>query len=229
MPSKKADLSDGYIKIANQIVDRMMVVNLSAYETRVLMCIFRKTYGWNKKNDWIANSQIVSCTGIHKAHVSRTISKLLKRKIVTSTGNRVGINTNTSSWLPKRVTRRKLPKRVTPVTSTGNKKLPKRADTKDNKDTIQKTGSRFEKTMALLTDKHVESYMERYKVGSPFIRAVWEKMVRSRLSRNKPYKNWHLAFHNWITPELEKKNGRGDASYTEDDIKNMIGRVHGRT
>lgn len=153
----KANLEDGYARISNQIIDKLCSINLSSYENRVLMCVIRKTYGFNKKEDWIANSQIVKQTSIHKAHVSRAIKKLKDRQIVTQTGNLLKINTDTSSWLPNQVTKKKLPKeatplpnQVTPVTSIGYKKLPKEADTKDNKDTItkdtiQKTGDSLQK------------------------------------------------------------------------------------
>ena len=118
----KAQLENGYTRIANQILESLCTISLSPYEVRVLMCVVRKTYGFNKKEDWIANSQIVKLTNIHKAHVSRTVKSLKNRKIVTYTGNKIKINTDTPSWLPAEVT----------------KKLPVEADTKEKKETIQK-------------------------------------------------------------------------------------------
>ena len=131
-------LENGYIRIANEIVDALMKINISCYQMRVLLCIFRKTYGYNKKEDWISVSQIVTSTGIYKAHVSRAKSELLKRHLVTSNGNKITFQKDSSLWC-------ELPKEVT-VTSTGRKvtstgqKLPQEVDTKDN---IQKTITKY--------------------------------------------------------------------------------------
>src|SRR4051812_4004780 len=78
---------NGYTGIANEIVDALCKTNLSPHEGRIVWCVFRKTYGFNKKDDWISLSQLVEMTGMHKAHVSQAKRKLLDRKIVTQTGN----------------------------------------------------------------------------------------------------------------------------------------------
>jgi len=117
--SENPQRENGHVDIANELVEALSRINLSAYESRVLWCVFRKTYGWQKKEDWIALSQIVLMTGLHKAHASRAKAKLLARKLVTQTGNKIAFNKFYSQWkeLPKQVT-------VTPidnkVTQTGN-------------------------------------------------------------------------------------------------------------
>ena len=135
------DKQEGHTDISHGIIEALAQTYLSSYESQVIFAILRKTVGWHKNVDKIPNSQLVSATGIHKAHVSRTLSKLKSRRIVTQTGNKIGIQTDTTKWikqmLPKQVTTKLLPKQVTGVTQTGNKKLPKQADSKDNKDIIQ--------------------------------------------------------------------------------------------
>ena len=73
---------DGFIRIASEIVDALCKVNLSAYESRVLWFILRKTYGWQKKTDWISLSQFSKGTGLDKRHVHRTLKRLQEREIV---------------------------------------------------------------------------------------------------------------------------------------------------
>lgn len=119
-------LENGYTKISNELIEAFCTVNLSPYESRLLWCIIRKTYGYSKKQDWISQSQIQKITGIPKSHVSRAKKKLLNKNIVTQTGNLLSINKFYKTWkkLPKQVT--KLPKQVTKkVTQTGNSGLPK--------------------------------------------------------------------------------------------------------
>jgi len=74
--------------IADELLEAFAMINLSPYESRVLWCILRKTYGYNKKQDWISNSQMIKETGLLKGSVSKAKRKLLGRNIVTQTGNK---------------------------------------------------------------------------------------------------------------------------------------------
>lgn len=105
-------MDENFTKLANETVEALSRTNLSSYEWRFLMVLFRKTYGFQKKDDWIALSQIVEMSGMHKAHVSRSKKKLIERNIVTQTGNRIAFNKYHTQW-------RELPKQAT-VTQTGN-------------------------------------------------------------------------------------------------------------
>jgi len=133
-------IQDGYTRIANEIIEDLIKINLSSYQTRVLLFIFRKTYGYGKKEDWISVSQIVTNTGILKSHVSRAKSELLKRHLVTSNGNKISFQKDSSLWveLPKKVTITNTSNKVTStgqkVTNTGQE-LPVQGHTKE---TIQK-------------------------------------------------------------------------------------------
>lgn len=106
-------VENGYTKIANEIIEVLMTTNLSAYQGRVLWAIWRDTYGYHKKQDWISNSQLVEMTGLRKSHVSRTLGELVARNIVTRIGNKIAFNKDYQGW-------RELPKRVT-VTNSGNR------------------------------------------------------------------------------------------------------------
>jgi len=46
------------------------------------MAIIRKTYGWNKKKDWITGSQLSKLTGIRENHCYKTVENLLKKHIL---------------------------------------------------------------------------------------------------------------------------------------------------
>ena len=89
---------NGYIEIANEIAGALMKTHLSGYESRVLWAIFRKTYGWHKKEDWITNSQIAIMTKIAETHVSRTIKMLVQRKIVIKKGKKLSFQKHYDRW-----------------------------------------------------------------------------------------------------------------------------------
>jgi phage replication O-like protein O len=106
-----------------------MKTNLSAYQSRILWAIFRRTYGFHKKEDWLSNSQLAELTGLWKQHIHRAIKELKDRNIVTKRGYFLGFNKDYQGWreLPKGVTshesnRKGLqlePKGVTKVTKRG--------------------------------------------------------------------------------------------------------------
>jgi len=138
---------DGHVDIANEIVEALAKIYLSSYESQVLWAIFRKTYGWHKKEDWITNTQISDMTGIAESHISRTIKKLIQRKIIIKVDKKIAFQKDYDQWekLPKQVTPKKLPiqdkklpKQVIKVTQTGIKKLPKQVYTKEKKETTTK-------------------------------------------------------------------------------------------
>lgn len=143
MNNKTPQLEDGFTRIANDILDGLSKTNLSSYQSRIVYAIFRKTYGWHKKEDFISISQLVEMTGLHKAHASRAKKELIERNIVTNRGNKIGFQKNASLWLklPIGVTTHsavKVTNRGNRVTNRGNKKLPIGADTKEKKETITK-------------------------------------------------------------------------------------------
>lgn len=98
----QADLDNGYTRIANDILEVMSLHDLSGREFRVLIAIIRRTYGFQKKVDWIALSQFVEITGIAKENVSRILSGLHKKKIIVKEGDgytkKIGINSNLKEW-----------------------------------------------------------------------------------------------------------------------------------
>lgn len=83
----RPQVEDGHIKIACELGEALARVNLSAYESRVLWCIFRKTYGWNKKSDRISYSQFEEVTHIDRRNIGRTIKILLVRQMITCQGD----------------------------------------------------------------------------------------------------------------------------------------------
>jgi len=89
---------NGYIPIANEIAEILMRTQLTGYQNRILWAIWRKTYGFNKKEDWISNSQLVSLTGILKANICRTIVELKNKKIVIKNDNKISFNKDYETW-----------------------------------------------------------------------------------------------------------------------------------
>lgn len=124
-------LENGFTRIANEILENLARVQMSGSEWQFVMCLFRKTYGFNKTEDWLTGSQIVKITGLKKERVSEAKKRLLERGIVTENRNKISFQKDHERWVELR-------KSVTVVTEKRNKVLRKSVNTIDNKETITK-------------------------------------------------------------------------------------------
>ncbi|EMF8385218.1 replication protein [Klebsiella variicola] len=146
-----ADLDDGFTRIANELLEAVMRAGLSQHQLLVFMAVMRKTYGFNKKSDWVSNEQLSELTGILPHKCSAAKSVLVKRGILTQTGRVIGINKTVSEWssLPVKCTEKKPYLKKVTLPESGKKSLPESGNayypnqvntkdkhTKDNKDNI---------------------------------------------------------------------------------------------
>ena len=129
---------NGFTAIANEIMDTFCKFRIPGELRLVVDCILRKTYGWQKKEDWIPHSQIIEMTQLKKGNVSRSLSKLITHKLVIKTDNKLRFNKNYDEWLSFKITRKKVIKKETKVIKTDNKKLSELMVSKESKETIQK-------------------------------------------------------------------------------------------
>ncbi|EME1742093.1 replication protein [Cronobacter sakazakii] len=93
-----AELEDGYTRIANDLLEAVMLAGLTQHQLLVFMAVMRKTYGFNKKVDWISNEQLSQLTGMLPHKCSAAKSTLVKRKILSQSGRQVGINKAIGEW-----------------------------------------------------------------------------------------------------------------------------------
>lgn len=76
-----------FTRIHNRILEELAKRKLSGYETRIILTLWRKTYGWRKKKDYISFKQFKEMTNLPKSEVSRTLSRLKKRNLVVENHN----------------------------------------------------------------------------------------------------------------------------------------------
>lgn len=142
---------NGFTAIANEIMEKLYSIPLSGSEYRILFCIIRKTYGWNKKVDKISLSQLVTETKLSRKGVCESINKLVTKRLLFRDRkwiNEYAFNKNYEQWV---VTERlmgsygkvikdsyqKVNKVVTEMEHT------KDISTKDNKETNTKEEEKF--------------------------------------------------------------------------------------
>jgi len=87
MDKASPQLENGYIKIANEIIDALVGYRLAGEQMQCLLFVLRKTYGFNKKSDAISIVQFCQTTGMKRENVYRAISSLVAKKILKCSNN----------------------------------------------------------------------------------------------------------------------------------------------
>ncbi|WP_387468271.1 replication protein, partial [Photorhabdus sp. RM323S] len=95
---KVADVEDGYTRIANELLESIASSDLTARQLKVILAVIRKTYGFCKKSDRIADSQIAEITGLSRQNVNKAKNELISMRLLFVDGNKIGINKLISCW-----------------------------------------------------------------------------------------------------------------------------------
>ena len=133
----KADIEQGYTRLANQLIESMAQADLSGRQFRVLLVIIRKTYGFHKKTDHITASQIAETMNYSGAttHINGDIRTLEGRNIILKDGRKIGPNPATNDWKMEKESDRKRSEKVTENGQPGTSNLTKNG----HNDTIKVT------------------------------------------------------------------------------------------
>lgn len=94
---------NGYTAIANELIEAFMRLNLSQHSWRILFCVIRYSYGWNKKSASLTCTQISRLTGIDVRLVPRTLRNLLGKNVIVREKNSFKLQKDYSRWLSSAV------------------------------------------------------------------------------------------------------------------------------
>lgn len=96
----KRELPDNrYIIIPNEFIEAIYKQYLRPNESKVLWFLIRKTWGWQKRADFISLRQFSKELDISKDIACRALSRLKRRRIVDQLGNKTyAIQTDISLW-----------------------------------------------------------------------------------------------------------------------------------
>ncbi|HDR2874362.1 TPA: replication protein [Enterobacter roggenkampii] len=225
-----ADTEDGFMRVANELTDSLLMADLTARQLKVMLAIMRKTYGFNKPMDRLTNTQIAAMTGIHHTHICAAKRQLIERKFLIADGVRIGVNKVVSEWISQdSLTLAKTANKTLAKSANGYK--PTQLNTKDN---IQKTintntplppkGGCDEvskpekrKTVRINYNEYLEAYNEI--VGDRLPHAVeanaerqrkLKKLINSLATKNiDGYRAYVKAFMNAARPFHFGDNDRG--------------------
>ncbi|MBM7623657.1 replication protein [Sporohalobacter salinus] len=99
-----ANIEDGYTKISNLILESLAMAKLTGVQKGLCMFLFRRTYGWGKKEDEISLKEFAQATNSSKSYVSKQLKKLVNKQVIFRTSHEAGktssytFNTRVEQW-----------------------------------------------------------------------------------------------------------------------------------
>ena len=81
-PRGKPELDDGYTKIANELLEQFVKLNLSSTQWKILMLIVRETYGYHRTAKALAISYIAKAIGASEFRTGKAVKDLIRKKIL---------------------------------------------------------------------------------------------------------------------------------------------------
>ncbi|MCE0845930.1 replication protein [Buttiauxella sp. A2-C1_F] len=94
-----ADLDDGFIMIAMRLYEELIGANLTRNQAKVAHAVCRKTYGFKKKMDRIADSQLAEIARISRSKANIAKNELISMKVLISEAGTIGPNKNIDEWV----------------------------------------------------------------------------------------------------------------------------------
>jgi len=133
---------NGYVKLANEILENIARFPLNGTQHRIVDVIWRYTYGFNRKDHELSEGFISKATNIHRKQVQRELNELISCKMVLiakeatfNTSRKLRFNKDYEQW----VVTKKLPGNEKEVTA---KKLPdNQIDTHTGSESVTSPGS----------------------------------------------------------------------------------------
>jgi phage replication O-like protein O len=95
----------GYTKIAHEILEITMKLKLSPTQFKIIMAVWRYTYGFNRKDHEMSLTFLADAIGAHKQGVKKDLDKLIEMRIIVVTkestfskSRRIAFNKNYDTW-----------------------------------------------------------------------------------------------------------------------------------
>ena len=205
----RPQLEDGHTQIANEILEHLAKFYLSPNQWQVVIFIIRKTYGYKKKVDYIANSQIIEGTGLSKYVISRVLRILEERNIINRSKKLIGFQKDWEQWrLPEQTTIKKvisIDNFEAKVTRTdNNEKLPEQT-TELPEQTTKVARSRVTQKKKETIQKKL--YKRNIEIPDWIDRELWDGFLEVRKQQKAAPTKYALSL---IIKDLEKFKAAGD-------------------
>lgn len=231
-------LSNGYTKIANELLEAICRLNISGNEMRILLYIIRRTYGFNRTYSEIPLSEISTALGMRKNHISEVLKKLSAKRIIElhpSEGTKpqtISIVKNYDEWtvencvvLPFLKTGTVPKNRNSTVPKIGNPTVPENRNStvpeignptykekKENiKERVKERTPRGDYGNVFLSDDEINKLNQDY--GADNIRTYIQKVDNYVQSKGRPYSDYAATLRSWLDKDGIRKSDFDASKY----------------
>lgn len=102
-PARSPQVEDGYTRIAHELYEVVNNANscpVTARQLRIIHAVIRRTYGFNKRMDRIADTQLAADTGTPRQKVNEAKHQLIAMRVLklSADGRELGVNKDYASW-----------------------------------------------------------------------------------------------------------------------------------
>ncbi|MGP2520487.1 replication protein [Pantoea ananatis] len=177
-----ADTDDGFIMLAMELYEELIGANLTRNQAKVAHAVCRKTYGFKKKMDRIADSQLAELCRISRPKANIAKNELIAMKVLLKDGSKIGPNKNISEWeipacsqIDNIVTKsgtKNVPKSVTPGVT-------KREHTKDIIQKKKETPISPEGNSSVSEEKPKRQTVSKYHFDRDRLKETWNRKAET--------------------------------------------------
>lgn len=82
MNMAKPELENGYTRVANELLEATALFPFNGSQLKLILFLWRKTYGFQKKVDSISLSQWEAGTGLNQRTIKRELKNLQKMNVI---------------------------------------------------------------------------------------------------------------------------------------------------
>ena len=173
----------GFLQIAsgksgNDILHALVSMKLNGTEYQIMLTVIRKTWGWNKKEDWISISQFEKITNKSRRYIIDTITSLVKKRLLvkkTSLGKTttLSVQKDITLWDTRLVKKTSLVKKRIPTSEVLSPQLVN--NTSPTKDTITKD---------TITKDTINSIIPLFEKVNPFYKKFYSNKTERKSLQN---------------------------------------------
>lgn len=190
-------LHNGHTRIANEILNEIMKVNLNGTQFRLVLAIWRYTYGFQRKTNEMSISFLSNLIDANKTQTNRELTALIDRKIIIGIGTGkkgariLGFNKNHKEWGERE------PNEV-PAPSSKTKSEPKKKSASKEKYNAENTYYKmatyfFERVSKVAEDAGIAHLIKRSNMES------WSDDMRKLIEIDDVDKHLAKEVMDWVT------------------------------
>lgn len=245
MPMAEIQKENGYVAIANDLIEALYRFGLTRNEYKVILCVIRHTYGYNKKEHSMSLTFIANDTGLAKERVCEALNGLKVKNLLSVTPAKgvqpqiLSVQKDPDKWL--RVTENVTVTDSVTVTENVIKGYGKRNPKGYGKRNQGKTDNKYkegktesgavephtphtpkpvrhkhgEYKHVLLTDVQYNKLLSDY--GSEKLDAYIRRVDEYCQQHGKTYSDWNLTIRNWMRRDgVDKNDARTETEANEE-------------